>query len=100
MRDDSTNMCPLCVQVCEEHDSARIQCGGVRAWHPCAAALPEGRVPEQEELAGAAHGHQDCAADRHPHGLRRAAPSEGLCPSQNIKLPALLGSRHLLLLGS
>ena len=46
---------------------------GLRAGHPRAAALPQGRVPVQEELAGAAHRHQNRAADCDPHGLRRAA---------------------------
>lgn len=64
-------------QVRAQHHGARVQRGRVGAGHPGAAALPEGGVPEQKELAGAAHRHQDRAADRHPARLRGAAAPQG-----------------------
>lgn len=70
-------------QVCAQHHRTSLQRGRFRSGHPSAAAVSEGGVPEQEELAGPPHRHQDRAADLHPAGLRHSAPPQGqpLAPS-------------------
>ena len=60
-------------RVRAQHDGARILGGRVRARRARAAPLFTCRVPVQEELAGAPHGHQDRAADLDPARLLRAA---------------------------
>eukprot|EP00964_Phaeocystis_antarctica_P057791 scaffold34230_cov72-Phaeocystis_antarctica.AAC.1 len=61
-------------RVRAQHDGARLRRGRLGAGRAGAAALPQGGVPVEEVVAGAAHGHQDRAADRHPARLLGAAP--------------------------
>ena len=63
-------------RVRPQHHRPRLRRRRLGPGSPGPAPLPQGRVPLEKVMAGAAHGHQNRAADRDPPGLRRAPAPE------------------------